>query len=237
MELTENYGRFDILWLDGGWVKAEDVHLEEALQKARSGKHPGLISVDRAMKTKWENYQTPERSIPETQLNYPWESCITLSHAWGWDPSAKFKSPAKVVGILSEICAKGGCLLLGVGPTPEGLIQPEVEQVLRPVGAWLRKNGKAIYSTRTTPVYTNDEKSVWFTAAKDGKTLYAIVPQPDDAPMPATVSWKGNAPKGKMTWIENGKTVKYTTTGDITTVTLPKDANGKNGVALQFTVR
>ena len=236
-ELTENYGRFDILWLDGGWVKAEDVYLEEVLQKARSGKHPGLISVDRAMKTKWENYQTPERSIPDVQLNYPWESCITLSHAWGWDPSAKFKSPAKVVGILSEICAKGGCLLLGVGPTPEGLIQPEVEQVLRPVGAWLRKNGKAIYSTRTTPVYTNDEKSVWFTAAKDGKTLYAIVPQPDDAPMPATVSWKGNAPKGKMTWIENGKTVKYTTTGDVTTVTLPKGADGKNGVALQFTVR
>ena len=237
MELTENYGRFDILWLDGGWVKAEDVHLEEVLQKARSGKHPGLISVDRAMKTKWENYQTPERSIPETQLNYPWESCITLSHAWGWDPTAKFKSTAKVVGILAEICAKGGCLLLGVGPTPEGLIQPEVEEVLRPVGAWLRKNGKAIYGTRTTPVYTNEEKSVWFTAAKDGKTLYAIVPQTDDAPMPATISWKGNAPKGKMTWIENGKAVKYTTTGDVTTVTLPKGADGKNGVALQFDVR
>lgn len=66
-ELTENYGRFDILWLDGGWVKAEDVYLEEVLQKARSGKHPGLISVDRAMKTKWENYQTPERSIPDVQ--------------------------------------------------------------------------------------------------------------------------------------------------------------------------
>ena len=112
-----------------------------------------------------------------------------------------------------------------------------MEAVLRPVGAWLRKNGKAIYGTRTTPVYTNAEKSVWFTAAKDGKTLYAIVPQADDAPMPATVSWKGNAPKGKMTWIENGKTVKYTTTGDVTTVTLPKGADGKNGVALEFAVR
>lgn len=236
MELTENYGKFDILWLDGGWVKAEDVYLEEVLQKARSGKHPGLISVDRAMKTKWENYQTPERSIPEVQLNYPWESCITLSHAWGWDPSAKFKSPATVVGLLSEICAKGGCLLLGVGPTPQGLIQDEVIESLKPVGEWLRKNGEAIYSTRTTPIYTNTEKNVWFTANKDGKNLYAIVPQNDETGLPATITWDGNEPvKGsKMIDVATKKAVKYTIVNGKTTVTLPA---GTNGVALKFTVK
>lgn len=115
-ELMSDYGSFDILWLDGGWVKGDDIGLDDILAQARR-KHPGLISVDRSIRGKNENYQTPERGIPETQLNYPWESCITLSNDWGWVPNAPFKSSQKVINILSEITAKGGCLLLGVGPT------------------------------------------------------------------------------------------------------------------------
>lgn len=110
----ENYGSFDILWLDGGWVTGDDINLDRILEKARQ-KHPGLISVDRSIRGKNENYQTPERGIPEKQLNYPWESCITLSNDWGWTPNAPYKSPEKVIAMLTEITAKGGCLLLGVG--------------------------------------------------------------------------------------------------------------------------
>ena len=234
-ELTENYGPFDILWLDGGWVTAEDVYLDEVLQKARTGNSPGLISVDRAMRSRWENYQTPERSIPDEQLPYPWESCIPLSDSWGWNPEAHFKSPAKVIAMLAEVCAKGGCLLLGVGPTPQGLIQPEVEDILTPVGTWLSTHGEAIYSTHTTPTYTNKEHTVWFTAAKDGRTLYAIVPQQDGtAPATFTLTWSGNIPDGNITLLPSGKRVKYTIDGDNVTLTLhAKDFDG-GAVAMKF---
>lgn len=131
-ELMSDYGSFDILWLDGGWVKGDDIGLDDILAQARR-KHPGLISVDRSIRGKNENYQTPERGIPETQLNYPWESCITLSNDWGWVPNAPFKSSQKVINILSEITAKGGCLLLGVGPTPDGVIEEEVAKRLHEV--------------------------------------------------------------------------------------------------------
>ena len=63
-ELMENYGSFDILWLDGGWVTGDDINLDRILEKARQ-KHPGLISVDRSIRGRNENYQTPERGIPE----------------------------------------------------------------------------------------------------------------------------------------------------------------------------
>lgn len=94
-ELMSDYGSFDILWLDGGWVKGDDIGLDDILAQARR-KHPGLISVDRSIRGKNENYQTPERGIPETQLNYPWESCITLSNDWGWVPNAPFKSSQRL---------------------------------------------------------------------------------------------------------------------------------------------
>ncbi len=217
-ELTTDYGNIDILWLDGGWITGDEIGLDTILVDARK-RNPGMISVDRTIRGKNENYQTPEQGIPAKQLDIPWESCITLSHAWGWTPNAKFKSPNKVIGILSEIVAKGGCLALGVGPKADGTLQPEVVNTLLKIGSWLNKNGQAIYSTVNAAHY-NDGK-VWFTADKNGKTLYAIYALEDGEKTPKTITWTENKPKGKLVLLQNGKSVKYTVTGNQVTVTLP----------------
>lgn len=217
-ELTTDYGNIDILWLDGGWITGDEIGLDTILVDARK-RNPGMISVDRTIRGKNENYQTPEQGIPAKQLDIPWESCITLSHAWGWTPNAKFKSPNKVIGILSEIVAKGGCLALGVGPKADGTLQPEVVKNLLQIGNWLNKNGQAIYSTVNAAHY-NDGK-VWFTADKNGKTLYAIYALEDGEKTPKTITWTENKPKGKLVLLQNGKSVKYTVKGNQVTVTLP----------------
>ena len=217
-ELTTDYGNIDILWLDGGWITGEEIGLDTILVDARK-RNPGMISVDRTIRGKNENYQTPEQGIRAKQLDIPWESCITLSHAWGWTPNAKFKSPNKVIGILSEIVAKGGCLALGVGPKADGTLQPEVVKNLLQIGNWLNKNGQAIYSTVNAAHY-NDGK-VWFTADKNGKTLYAIYALEDGEKTPKTITWTENKPKGKLVLLQNGKSVKYTVKGNQVTVTLP----------------
>lgn len=217
-ELTTDYGNIDILWLDGGWITGDEIGLDTILVDARK-RNPGMISVDRTIRGKNENYQTPEQGIPAKQLDIPWESCITLSHAWGWTPNAKFKSPNKVIGILSEIVAKGGCLALGVGPKADGTLQPEVVKNLLQTGNWLNKNGQAIYSTVNAAHY-NDGK-VWFTADKNGKTLYAIYALEDGEKTPKTITWTENKPKGKLILLQNGKSVKYTVKGNQITVTLP----------------
>ena len=217
-ELTTDYGNIDILWLDGGWITGEEIGLDTILVDARK-RNPGMISVDRTIRGKNENYQTPEQGIPAKQLDIPWESCITLSHAWGWTPNAKFKSPNKVIGILSEIVAKGGCLALGVGPKADGTLQPEVVKNLLQIGNWLNKNGQAIYSTVNAAHY--NEGKVWFTADKNGKTLYAIYALEDGEKTPKTITWTENKPKGKLVLLQNGKSVKYTVKGNQVTVTLP----------------
>ena len=236
-ELMHHYGTLDILWLDGGWVAPgrQDIKMDKIAAMARQAQ-PGLIMVDRTIHGKYENYQTPERSIPEKQLPYPWESCITLGVDWGWTPHAKFKSSQEVVNMLIEVVAKGGCLLLGVGPTPEGIIQPEVEERLKAVGAWLKKNGEAIYNTRITPLYQSGE--VWFTAGKDQHTLYAMYALPEGERLPAVIEWEGNVPRkgSRMILLQTGKSVRWTSQGEKVKVYLPKSVlKNKEAVAFSFT--
>ena len=153
-------------------------------------KQPGLIAVDRTVPGRNENYQTPELRIPKTQLNHPWESNITLTNTWGWNPRPKYKSVNWVINTLAEITAKGGCFALNVGPSGEGVIEKEVLVRLKKVGEWLKKNGTAIYATRITPNYNYG--NVWFTANKDGQTLYAIYALPEGEKLPEYIEWEGN---------------------------------------------
>ncbi len=128
-----DYGRIDILWLDGGWVRparptdaqrqgraykgAQDIDMPKIAAMVKRNQ-PGIIMVDRAVAGEFENYQTPERGIPDTRLTHPWESCITLGNDWGWVPDDPYKSPREVVHMLVEIVSKGGNLVLGIGPKP-----------------------------------------------------------------------------------------------------------------------
>ncbi|MBR5399814.1 MAG: alpha-L-fucosidase [Bacteroidales bacterium] len=220
-ELTGGkYGKLDILWLDGGWITGDQVGINGILPNARKVS-PGLICVDRTIKGPNENYQTPEQSIPKTQINHPWESCITLTDSWGWVPNANFKSSRKVIGLLAEITAKGGCLVLGVGPTPEGLIEDAAIPILEEIGEWLSRCGEAIYYTRTTENY--NQGNLWFTASKDGKTLYAVYALKDGEALPESISWNGNLPKGKVKLLNTGKTVKAKIKDGVVTITLPKN--------------
>ncbi len=222
-EITSRYGKVDILWLDGGWVakenRGQDLDMPELARIARTNQ-PGIIIVDRTIHGPYENYQTPERTIPEQQLNFPWESCITLSDDWGWVPRPRFKSPEKVIETLVEIVAKGGNLVLGVGPTPEGLIEPEAVSRLKKIGQWLSVNGKAIYNTTITSHY--NEGNIWFTQSKDGQKHYAIYLLNEGQTLPATISWSQNLPKKSIRLLSNGKKLKYNMNGNNVTVSLPK---------------
>jgi len=256
-ELMNNYGRVDILWLDGGWVRPRETVNEEVLSwgaripdwsqdidmpaiaaMARKAQ-PGLLVVDRTVHGPYENYQTPEQRIPKQQLDYPWESCMTLGNNWGFVPGDTYKSAATVIHSLIEVVAKGGNLLLGIGPKPDGTLTEESIQRISEIGQWLQKNGAAIYNTRTVPHYR--DSSIYFTKSKNGAGYYALVILQENEPVPASVQWRNNAPaKGtRMKLLHNGETVKWVQEGDKITVFLPKSLTGGKqklpAIALSFT--
>lgn len=246
-ELMHNYGSMDILWLDGGWVRpretvneevlswgapipewSQDIDMPKIAAMARKAQ-PGLLMVDRTVHGPYENYQTPEQRVPATQLAYPWESCMTLGSAWGYVPGDQFKSPAKVIHTLVEVVAKGGSLLLGIGPRPDGTLPEEAVARLQAVGQWMKKNGAAIYNTRTTTAY--QEGATFFTRSKNGNIHYALICLPENEAAPKEVVWKNNLPKKGSTikWLQTGEKVKWKREGDSVRVYVPASAvNAKN---------
>jgi alpha-L-fucosidase len=254
-ELMHNYGSIDILWLDGGWVRpletvndevrawgaaipawSQDIDMNRIATMSRKAQ-PGILFVDRTVKGLYENYQTPEQHIPAKPLDYPWESCITLGNNWGYVPTDKFKSATTVIHTLVEIVAKGGSMLLGVGPKPDGTMSVEQIQSLKEIGSWLNSNGEAIYNTRTAINYRDG--SVFFTQSKDQKTLYAIYLLGEADKTPGTIEWTGNAPKkgSQIVLLSTKKPVKWKCNNNKTVVYLPEAILNKSlpAIAISFT--
>ncbi|MGI5869843.1 MAG: alpha-L-fucosidase [Kiritimatiellia bacterium] len=174
LELVGNYGPIDILWLDGGWFFEQncgcDMKMEDVVESARKIK-PDLIVVDRGSNDECMNVKTPEQCVPEKPLSYPWETCMTMADGWGYHYDDVYKSPRQLIHLLVDIVAKGGNLALNVGPMPDGrLPRPAVER-MEAMGAWLVKNGGAIYATRAVMPCALGK---WrFTRTKDGR-VFAI---------------------------------------------------------------
>ena len=109
-----------------------------------------------------------------------------------------------------------------------------VDTVLTKIGQWLKVNGKAIYSTVNAKHY-NDGK-VWFTADKNGKTIYAIYAIEDGETTPQTVTWTVNKPKGSVKLLQTGKSVKCSVKGDQVTVNVPAGTR-QEPLVFQFNIK
>jgi alpha-L-fucosidase len=243
-ELTTEYGRVDILWLDGGWVRvkgeedvnttlteiyegsrwarnpqSQDIRMPELAAMARANQ-PGILVVDRDVPGPYQNYLTPEQHIPETGLPYPWETCMTMGGSWSYTPGDKYKSSDKLVEILADVVSKGGNLLLNIGPSPEGDFHPEAYQRLEDIGRWMAINSEAIYSTRPFSQFGQGD-SIRFTQSKDGRTIYALL---FNFPTSELVLHK--LPKGKLkvNMLGYRKSLKYRRSGDSLIISVPAEA-------------
>jgi alpha-L-fucosidase len=157
-ELLTQYGKIDLLFLDGPW---------DGLRELAWDLDPNLVVTRGGM-------ETPEQFVPGVPINGPWESCITMGTQWQYKPTNEaYKSGRELISLLIETRAKGGNLLLNIGPKPDGEIAIEQDERLREIGLWMFVNQEAIYATR--PWVVTNEGEYWFTKAKDANTVYVMV--------------------------------------------------------------
>lgn len=243
-ELMSDYGKIDILWLDGGWVRkktdeeimkeyaelvdgtrmvrfpqSQDIDMPALAKKARA-KQPGLIVVDRAVPGEQQNYLTPEQHIPEKGLPYPWETCMTMANSWSYVPNDVYKPTNEIIEKLVDIVSKGGNYLLNIGPRPDGEFDDTAYLRLKEIGEWMRKNGEAIYGTRMYSVYGEGD-DIRYTASKDGKAVYIFLFREPGEVLDLT---KLGSSKGlRLTALGNTKNLRWSPSGEGVRVSLPKN--------------
>jgi len=157
-ELLTDYGTIDMLFIDGP---------ADGLREYAWELRPNVVVTRGAL-------ETPEQTVPEVTLDQPWEACLTMGTAWQHKPTNEsYKSGTELIQTLIEVRAKGGNLLLNVGPTPDGEIFREEEARLREMGLWNFVNGEAIEGVR--PWVIPNEGNIWFVRKKNEPTVYAFV--------------------------------------------------------------
>jgi alpha-L-fucosidase len=162
-ELVKGYGPLGVLWFDGEW---EDPWTEERgndLYAFLRRLQPSLLINNRVSKARKGmagtsaagrfsgDYDTPEQRVGGFNMDRPWESCITICQQWAWKPDDTMKSLQESIRTLVGTAGGDGNLLFNVGPMPDGRIEPRQVARLAEMGAWLKRHGEAIYSTRGGP--------------------------------------------------------------------------------------
>ena len=258
-ELMTDYGKVDVLWLDGGWVRPlssidttvewqrgikfnQDIDMARIAKMARTYQ-PGLMVVDRTVSGEFENYVTPEQTIPNKPLDYPWESCITMGNSWSYVPNDEYKSANTIVHLLLRIVSRGGNLLLNIGPSPLGDFSDTAYDRLRDIGSWMKMHGEAVYNTK--PLAPYEDGNVLYLQSKDSKTVFVYVlsaEKNDDVVLPESINLKSISlnKKSKIVCLDTPKEkIKFTSTGDASVINvsaaLQNKVAGKYAVAFKIT--
>ena len=239
-ELMTGYGKMDVLWLDGGWVRPlstvdpavdwqksipydQDVNMPAIAKMARSHQ-PGLIVVDRSVPGEFENYRTPEQTVPAHPVDDPWESCITMGNSWSYVPHDHYKSGTEIIQLLVRIVSRGGNLLLNIGPSPDGDWDDTAYARLKEIGNWMKVNGEAIYGTHPVRPYASE--NVCLTQSKDSLSTFAFY-LGETVPAEISIDHFSPSANSKVTILGNATKLKWREDGQKMIITIPASLRDK----------
>jgi alpha-L-fucosidase len=127
------------------------------------------------------DFRTAEYDVSEEISSDKWEAVRGIGRTFGYNVNEtveQYGTPEKYIHLLADVVSKNGNLLLNVGPMADGTIPAPQVAILEQLGAWLDRNGAAIFGTRPWTRFggtTADDVAVRFTQSADGRTVYAIV--------------------------------------------------------------
>jgi alpha-L-fucosidase len=194
-EIVEKY-QPELLWFDW-WI--EQSVFKPYLQRFAAFYYNWGVLNNKGVAINYKLQSFPQKAavwdIERGQLAairpFFWQTDTAISkNSWGYVKPQDYKTAGSIVGDLVDIVSKNGCLLLNIGPRPDGTIPEEEEQILLEIGRWLQVNGEAVYGTRPWEVFGegptqvvegsfNDTKRQSFTSAdfrftSKAGALYAI---------------------------------------------------------------
>ncbi|MEI6137965.1 MAG: alpha-L-fucosidase [Mariniphaga sp.] len=178
-ELIRNYHP-DILWFDT--PHKLPLYLNLKILKAIREADPNLPVNGRLAKMQNLNFgdyiNTGDRAAFLRSTPGIWEVIPTTNESYGYNKYDKnYKTPKHFVRLLASAAAKGGNVLLNVGPMGNGKWDETDTNILKNIGNWMKTNGESIYGTDRSPLSIQS----WGEVTQKGNILYLHVFQwPED---------------------------------------------------------
>lgn len=168
-ELIRNYDP-DIFWFDTPHKlpPSENVRIFRAVREAS----PRVVINGRLVRG-WGDYaSTADRPAEFSPHEGDWEGIPTTNESYGWSKfDTSHKPPAHFVQLLAKAAARGGNLLMNIGPMGNGKLDPKDVAILKGIAQWWEHNGSSIRGTTATPLPVQ----AWGESTRKGSTLYLHV--------------------------------------------------------------
>jgi alpha-L-fucosidase len=101
-----------------------------------------------------------------------WEGIPTTNESYAWHKEDNsHKPPEHFIGLLAKAAARGGNILLNIGPMGTGKMDPKDLKILDGIGAWMKVNGDSIHGTTKSGLPVQ----AWGETTRKGNTLYLHV--------------------------------------------------------------
>lgn len=190
-ELLTNYGKIDIMWFDFSYPKTEyrgmpgkgrnewESEKIVALVKKLS---PDTIINNRLDLPEFKSIVTPEQFQPEFPPRNAdgsiavWEGCQTFSGSWGYARDEEtWKSEKQCIEMLIKHVARGGNLIMNVGPTSRGYFDYRAVERLNDFARWMKYNSRSIYGCTMAPEEFVEPNGTRFTWNPKTKRLYVHI--------------------------------------------------------------
>lgn len=224
-ELASNYGPLSILWFDmpGGLTKEETATFVADIRKLQ----PNALISSRVGQGLGDFSDLGDSEFPPTPIAPPWEALFTHTDSWGFQKyDQNFKSPTEIIHLLASVAARGGNLILNVGPDGEGNIPEKSREYLTDVGNWLKRYGESIYGTTASPI---PDQPWGVMTAKPHRLFLHLLNMPRDV---AAVPAFSASVKSIHFLNGNGDELKHSQNGELLTIVLPQklEAAGEDAV-------
>lgn len=205
-DLVERY-KPDVVWADGEWEYSSDVWRSAEFLSWLYSESPVKETVvvnDRwgeETRSKYGDFYTTEYDLihhddaSTVVIEHPWEETRGIGGSFGFNRNERLENYASsefLIHYLINKVARGGNLLLNIGPTADGRIPVIQEKILKDMGAWLDVNGEAIYESRSwSHAPQVDAETTQFFTCK-GSDLYLLVTKWSDDPIDIEISGQAN---------------------------------------------
>lgn len=169
LELINNYDP-DILWFDTPHKlpNEENRRILVAVRKAK----PSLVVNGRIIYGFGDYQNTNDCPLEFHATEGDWEGIPTTNDSYGYNKNDhNFKPYGHFIKILAKAVARGGNLLMNIGPMGNGEINSNDLKILKGVGSWFSVNGESIHGCGRTPL----QVQAWGETTLNGSTLYLHV--------------------------------------------------------------